>query len=96
MIVPVHPGTILLDYLQDRGWTQRELALRMEYSQKHVCELIKGKSRITTACALKLELIFQRPAHFWLSLQMNYDIATQGVTESRPAPVYKNKRARKK
>jgi HTH-type transcriptional regulator/antitoxin HigA len=75
VIAPVHPGIVLLDYLQDRGWTQRELAQHMGYTPKHVCELIKGKSRVTAACALKLEHIFQRPAHFWLSLQLNFDLA---------------------
>lgn len=68
----VLPGDILIEYLENMGMTQAELADRMGMAPKTVNEIIKGKAPITPETALKLEKVFGRPAHFWNNLEQNY------------------------
>lgn len=72
---PIHPGELLGDYMQDRGWNQRELARRWGVTPKHVCEVLAGRAPISVRLALRLEYLFPRPARFWINLQSRYDLA---------------------
>jgi HTH-type transcriptional regulator / antitoxin HigA len=67
------PGDTILDYLDSYGWTQKELALRTDLTPKTISEICSGKAPISPTTALALEKVFQRPAHFWLSLQSLFD-----------------------
>jgi HTH-type transcriptional regulator/antitoxin HigA len=40
------PGESINDLLQERGWTQAELALRLGYTEKHMSQLINGKEML--------------------------------------------------
>ena len=68
----VSPGEMLLEYLEDLGMTQTELAHRAGLAKKTINEIIRGKSQITPETALKLERILGRPAHFWSNLERQY------------------------
>jgi len=68
----VLPGDILLEYLENIGMTQAELAAQMGVTIKTINEIIKGKAPITPETALKLETVLGRPAHFWNNLEQNY------------------------
>jgi len=68
-----HPGETLLDILEEKCMSQKELSDRMGYTTKHINEIIKGKAPITHEFALKLEKVFQTPASFWYNRQSNYD-----------------------
>ena len=79
-----HPGETILDYLESFGWTQKELALRIELTPKTVSEMCSGKAPISPTTALAFEKVFQRPAHFWLGLQRLYDeYVARGAAHSR-------------
>jgi addiction module HigA family antidote len=69
---PVAPGEVLEDYLEYTGLTQAALAERTGLSKKTINEIIKAKSAITSETALKLERTLGRPAHFWSSLERQY------------------------
>jgi addiction module HigA family antidote len=73
--VTLHPGEFVNDYLESRGWSQRDLARRSGLTPKTVSEICGGKAPITPPTALAFERIFDRPARFWLSLQRRYDEA---------------------
>lgn len=75
MIPTLHPGEMLLEYLEARDMTQVDLARRTGLTPKHICEVTKCRSRITLDMALRLEPVLGRPAHFWTALQQNYDLA---------------------
>ena len=49
------PGESVNDLLEERGWTQADLATRTGFTTKHVNLLLKGKAPITEETALKLE-----------------------------------------
>lgn len=68
-----HPGETLLDYLDSFGWSQRELSLRSGITTKTISEICNGKAPISVNTSLAFELVFGRPAHFWINLQSNYD-----------------------
>ena len=70
-----HPGQIVLEYIDFNGWSQRDLARRTGITPKTISEICGGKAPIMPQTALALEKVFQRPAHFWLNLQRQYDEA---------------------
>ncbi len=66
------PGETILDVLEERGWTQADLAERMGYTRKHINQLIKGAAGITEEAALKLERVLGSTAGFWLNREAQY------------------------
>jgi addiction module HigA family antidote len=68
-----HPGDTVQEYLEVLEWSQRDLARRTDLTPKTISEICNGKAPITPTTALAFEKAFQRPAHFWLNLQRQYD-----------------------
>ena len=66
------PGDTILDIIEERGWTQAELAIRLGYSAKHVNQLIKGKVPLTDDAAIRLERVLGSPVSFWLNREARY------------------------
>lgn len=66
------PGETLLEILEDRGFSQAELADRTGRPRKTINEIIKGKAAITPETALQLEKVLNVPASFWNNLERNY------------------------
>src|SRR5438445_10833160 len=71
----VHPGEMIAEYLEFYGWSQRDLHRRTGLTPKTISEICSGKAPISPSTALAFEKVFERPAHFWLSLQAQYDEA---------------------
>ncbi len=70
-----HPGETVIEYLDFNGWSQRDLARRSGLTPKTISEICNGKAPITPPTALAFERVLQRPAHFWLNLQRQFDEA---------------------
>ena len=68
-----HPGENVQEYLEFFDWSQSELARRSGLTPKTISEICNGKSPITPSTAIAFERVLQRPAHFWLALQRQYD-----------------------
>lgn len=66
------PGDSILDAIEERGWTQAELATRLGFSEKFVSQLINGKVPLTVETALKLERVVGSTVEFWLARETNY------------------------
>jgi HTH-type transcriptional regulator/antitoxin HigA len=66
------PGDSIFDLIEERGWTQGELARRLGYSDKHVSNLINGKAPVTVDAAERLERVLGSTMNFWLALEANY------------------------
>ncbi len=72
---PTHPGEMLLEeFLKPFEMTQRELAAQIGVSYPRVNELIHGKRGVTPDTALRLGRLFGMEPHFWLNLQMCWDL----------------------
>jgi addiction module HigA family antidote len=66
------PGDLIEEMLEEVGWTRAELAQRLDFSAKHVNELLKGRAPITADTAERLERVLGHDAGFWLRLEANY------------------------
>lgn len=66
------PGETIADLIEEREWSQADLAKRLGYTTKHVSLLINGKAPITQDTALKLESVLGSSVDFWLSREAQY------------------------
>ena len=66
------PGEFLRDELEERGWTQVELADILGKSIPLVNEIILGKREITPATAHALAAVLGTTAQYWLNLESVY------------------------
>jgi HTH-type transcriptional regulator / antitoxin HigA len=77
------PGQLIADLLDQRGWTQRTLALVLEKDETTINKIVAGKGSVTTETALALEDVFGVDAGQFLALQRKYDLAVARIS-SRP------------
>ena len=78
-LVPVEvfsPGEMLLDELEERGWSQREFAEIIGRPVAAVNEIIKGKRSVTPATAKELAAALGTSAFLWLNLEAAYRLHT--------------------
>ena len=68
----VIPGETLLEVLESKNMKQAELAARIGMSQKHINEIVNGKTSITSETAIQLEKALGIPARFWATLESDY------------------------
>ena len=59
------PGATIKEQLLDRGLSQKEFAVRMGMSEKHISRLINGEVQLTPDVAVRLEMVLGIPAKFW-------------------------------
>jgi len=72
---PVPPGEILLkEFLEPMGFSQVELARRMNVPIQRVNTLINGKRDMTAATAILLSRVLNTSVEFWMNLQIACDI----------------------
>ncbi|TVP63804.1 MAG: helix-turn-helix domain-containing protein [Nodularia sp. (in: Bacteria)] len=69
------PGDAIADFLEERDWTQAQLAERLGYSIKHISLLVNGKAPLNEETALKLERVVGSTAAFWLRYEAQYRAA---------------------
>ena len=66
------PGDTILDLIEEREWTQAELAERLGYSTKHVSQLINGKVPLSEDAAVRLQTVLGASVGFWLKREALY------------------------
>lgn len=66
------PGATIKEQLSDRGMLQKEFAVRMDMSEKHISKLINGEVQLTPEVAIRLEVVLGVPAKFWNNLEAIY------------------------
>ncbi len=70
--IAIPPGESLLEFINSKNITQKELAGRTGLTPKTINLIIKGNAPITHETALKLEIVLDVPASFWINLENNY------------------------
>ena len=70
--IAIPPGATIREQLENRGMMQKEFALRMGLSEKHISRLINGQVELTQDVALRLESVLGVPASFWNNLESIY------------------------
>ena len=66
------PGATIKEQLNERGMSQKEFAVRMDMSEKHISKLINGDVQLTPETAVRLEMVLGVPAKFWNNLEAIY------------------------
>ena len=72
--VAVPPGETIRENMRYVGMSQKELALRLDLTTKHLSNVLNGKDSITYETALKLETVLGPGAQFWMNLETNYQL----------------------
>ncbi len=67
--------------LEERDWTQAQLAERLGYTTKDISLLINGKAPINEETALRLERVLGSTVGFWLSREAQYRTALARIEE---------------
>lgn len=84
------PGQLIQDLLDQRGWTQRVLALVLGSDESTINKVIRAQRPIDAGMALALSEIFAVPAEMFMDLQKSWDL-TQARLLSRPNPSRANR-----
>lgn len=71
-VIATPPGATIKEQLKNRDMSQKEFALRMDMSEKHISKLINGEVQLTGDVALRLEMVLGIPAHVWNKLEAIY------------------------
>src|SRR5579859_6778112 len=79
----VSPGETLQELLEERGMSQRELALRAGLSPKHVNKLLQGLVPLSADVAVRLERVTGTPARLWNGLEATYRSDLERIRSKR-------------
>ena len=66
------PGHFIKDRLEEREWTQEELATVLDITPKHLGQVMSGEKQLTYDLAQKLGATFDTSAQFWTNLYLSY------------------------
>jgi HTH-type transcriptional regulator/antitoxin HigA len=70
--IAIPPGESIKEQLLNRCMTQKEFAVRMDLSEKHISKLMNGAVQLTPEVAVRLEMVLGIPAKFWNNLEASY------------------------
>ena len=70
--IAIPPGATIREQLLQRGMSQKDFAIRMDMSEKHISNLINGKVELTHDTAIRLESVLGVPAQFWSNMESIY------------------------
>ncbi len=74
------PGETIADLLEERDWTQTQLADRLGCTEEQVRQLIDGEIAISDETASKLAEILGSTVDFWLKLEAIYRTQLATIT----------------
>lgn len=66
------PGQIIRREIEERGWTQKDLAEIMDRPVQAISEIVRGIKQINPATALELAEAFGTSAELWVNLEAHY------------------------
>src|SRR5437016_13018075 len=78
----MHPGAYIKEEMEERDWSQRDLAFILGCSEQAINPILNGKRGLSPEMAKALGEAFDVPAEFFPNLQQAHDFAQPG----NPAP----------
>ncbi len=70
-----HPGNYIREEMEEREWSQRDLAFILGCSEQAINPILNGKRGISPEMAKAFGVAFDVPAEFFANLQQAYDLA---------------------
>jgi HTH-type transcriptional regulator/antitoxin HigA len=71
----IHPGAFIKEELEEREWSQRDLAFIIGCPEQSITAIVKGKRGITPEMAKSLAAAFDVSPELFTNLQQAYDLA---------------------
>jgi addiction module HigA family antidote len=72
---PIPPGEILIEeFMKPNGISQNRRARDIEINPARVNDIVRGRSAITAAVALRLAKYFGTTPKLWMNLQASYNL----------------------
>ena len=72
--IPIHPGEILGEELEEIELSAKQLADILEVPPNRLYQILAGKRSVTADTALRLSRYFGMSADFWMNLQSAYEL----------------------
>ena len=72
-LIAFHPGSFLVDIVEDMGVSVEEFAERCETSPENMYAIINGEQKLTPDMARKISNATGTSAELWMGLQVDYD-----------------------
>jgi addiction module HigA family antidote len=69
-----HPDGFLQEEIEARNLLKKDVAKSLDILPHQLSEIFAGKRNISARLAVKLEKILGVSSHYWLGLQMEYDL----------------------
>ena len=73
--IPVHPGEILQEMLDENNLSQAALAKHLKMDPSKINEICRGRRGISACMAVKLAKAFGQSIVLWLNLQKNWELS---------------------
>ena len=81
ILAPMHPGEVLEElYLNPLEMSAGALAKKLGVPRASIERIVKGQTSITPDTAFRLAKAFKTTPHYWMKLQMSYDLAQADAT----------------
>ena len=82
MFDPAHPGEIIRDAIEAKGWTVAVAAARLGVPRNTLSRVLNGRAGVSPRLALALERLGWSDAGHWVRMQGAYDLACARAAES--------------
>lgn len=69
-----HPGEFLKEEIEERNMLKKDVANSLHILPHHLSEIFAGKRNISATLAVRLEKLLGISSHYWLGMQMEYDL----------------------
>ena len=69
-----HPGEFLQEEIEERDLLKKDVAKSLGILPHHLSEIFSGKRNISATLAVRLEKLLGISSHYWLGMQMEYDL----------------------
>jgi HTH-type transcriptional regulator/antitoxin HigA len=71
----MHPGVYIKEEMDERGWSQRDLAFILGCAEQAINPILNGKRGISPEMAKSFGIAFDVPPEFFANLQQAYDLS---------------------
>jgi HTH-type transcriptional regulator / antitoxin HigA len=77
----MHPGVYIREEMDERGWSQRDLAFILGCTEQAINPILNGKRGISPDMAKAFGIAFDVPAEFFANLQQAYDLSQARIPD---------------
>ena len=88
MYNPSHPGDILPDAIEAKGWTVSDAAVRVGVARNTLSRVLNGRAGVSPRLALALERLGWSDAGHWTRMQGAYDLAQARLASTRTTGIH--------